>query len=225
MIPGFNQGKLIRYIGKKILGIRCKGIRQHNLLSAPDSKEKQALGDIIIIQLQVFLIFKLRHHLSMVDNGTHNQLREKGDKQQIINKVILLCLSPVGVYQEGNQLKGKEGYTDRKGDMLQSKIHSRKGVKIFNKEICIFIVSQQGYIRHHSDEQQKLPLGFLFSIQMPQAGAHQIISRNAGQEKHEEIRASLSVEIQGGNCQPDFRDGIILEVVKEKIYKKSNGQK
>ena len=55
--------------------------------------------------------------------------------------------------------------------------------------------------------------------QMSQTGTHQVVSCYACQEKGKEIRASVSVKIQGRHCQPDLGNGIILKMRKEKINK------
>ena len=48
----------------------------------------------------------------MVNDGTNDQLWEKSNEQKIVDDIILLCLSAIGIHQKSDQLESKKGDTN-----------------------------------------------------------------------------------------------------------------
>ena len=71
-------------------------------------KDKKSPGHILIDQMMIFGIFKLWDDLSMMNDGTHNELWEESNEQEIIQYIIVLCLTPERIHQKGNELECKE---------------------------------------------------------------------------------------------------------------------
>jgi len=63
---------------------------------------------VLRIQLQIFFILKLRHDLRVMDDRSDDQLREKRDKQQIVDDVVLFRLAAVCIHKECDQLEGEK---------------------------------------------------------------------------------------------------------------------
>ena len=53
-----------------------------------------------------------------MNDRSHDQLWEKGDKQQIIQDIIALGLTPERVHEKGDELESKERNTDGQYDVL-----------------------------------------------------------------------------------------------------------
>ena len=143
MEPGLDKRQVIVYIIEKSLCVCCKGIGKHHFFETSDRKDEDTKRYIVKIQTMVFLIFKLRNDFCVVDDRSDNQLWEKGNKQQIIDDIIVLCLSTERVDQKGDQLEREERNTDRKNDMLQRNVGSCDKVYILDKEIGVFVVTKQ----------------------------------------------------------------------------------
>ena len=106
--PGLDNGKVSCHIVKKALGIRGERIGDQHFFGAADGENKKSHRHIIEDQFVVFLVLKLWNHLCVMNDRSHDQLWEKGDKQQIIQDIIALGLSPEGIHEKGDELEGKE---------------------------------------------------------------------------------------------------------------------
>lgn len=161
----------------------------------------------------------------MVDNRSHNQLREERDKQQIVDNIVLLRFASVRIHQECDQLERKEGNTDGKYNMLQTVIAAGQQIVVLDKEIGVFVVSQKADITGQADEKQQLFLDGLVSLHSGHGTSDDVVSYDTAQKEGEEIGAALTIEVQGAYHQPDFGHRIILKFIQNKINKKGNRQK
>ena len=211
--PGEQQIRVGGNIVEKALGVRGHGVGQHDFFSAADCEQEQPFCNVVIIELQIFFIFKLGHDLTVVNDGTYNQLREECDEQQIVNDIILFCFSPVGVHQKCDQLERKERNTDRQCDMFQRIVAAGQQVVIFNKEIGVLIVAEQSDVAGKADGQQQLTLNPLIALHPGHGSADDVVADHASEKEREEGRAALRIEIKGGGDQPDFGDRILPEMV------------
>ena len=97
--PGDQQLRVCGDGIEKVLRVRGHRIRKKDLFGASDGEQKQPERNVVIVELQVFRVFKLRDDLRMMNDRSHDQLWEERDKEQVIDKVILLGLTPVAVHQ------------------------------------------------------------------------------------------------------------------------------
>ena len=95
------------------------------------------MGEIIRIKFAIGNILKLGHHFFIKNNRSCNQLREKGDKCDVVGKRIVFCFAGTSVYDKGNLLEGKKADTKGQQDMLQCKVCTEYGIDIFKKEIIV----------------------------------------------------------------------------------------
>ncbi len=69
-----------------------------------------------------------------------DQLREKGHKGQVVDKIVVPASAKRPVNDIGHLLKGKKADTKRQQDVLQIKIRMEGKIYVFNKEVIIFEV-------------------------------------------------------------------------------------
>ena len=190
--PGFQQGDIridMRIkIGRRIVQRVCE---QH-LLRTADREHEDTQRDIVVIDLHIPGIFKLRRDLLVMDDRADDQLWEEGDKKQIVQHMVLPRLSAVGIHKERDQLESEERDADRKRDIFQHKVGSGQRIQIFDKEVIVFIVSEQGYVSENSGGQQQPALQAVFiSLQTAERRADNVVCEYASHKKGKEIRTSL----------------------------------
>lgn len=223
--PGLDNGKVGCHIVKESLGVRGKRIGDQHFLGAADGENKKSHRYIVKDQFVVFLVLKLRNHLCVMNDRSHDQLWEKGDEQQIIQNIITLGLSPEGIHKKGDELESKEGNTDGQYDVLQRYVGSGNKVHIFDKKVGVFVISQKPYICQDAGGEKETSLDAVFcSLQFAQCVSNDIVSNDASQEKWEEVRASRRIKVEGSQYEPDLRQIVVLEVLQEKIAAEGDRQ-
>ena len=78
-----------------------------DLLAQTDDEERGP-GGKIKGPVALFPALELGNEIGMVDDGSGDQLGEKGDKQAVVSKAAVADLTPAGVHQVGDDLKGEK---------------------------------------------------------------------------------------------------------------------
>ena len=199
---------------KKALGVCRQRVRDQHFLGAADGKNKQPLCHVIINEAVVFLILKLRHDLRVMDDRPHDELREKRDKKQVVQHVVVFRLSAEGIHEKGDELEREKGNTDRQYDVLQRYMGAGDKVHIFNKKIRVFVVAEKAYVCQYAGCQKQSALDSVrVALQPAQRVADNEIAHDASEEKREEIRASGGIKIKGCQYKPYFCQSRIPEMM------------
>jgi len=92
-----------------MLCINPLGIQQSHLFKQPKRKDVYTDRDMPVTQALDPVAGKLRQQFLVMYNRAGNQLREKGDKQAVVQEIILTGFTFIRIHQIGNLLKGKKG--------------------------------------------------------------------------------------------------------------------
>ena len=137
----------------------------------------------------------------MIHNRSRNQLREKGDKQRIIQKTALPDFPPVSVHKKTNLLEGKKTDSQRKQDSLQQKRSTKYDIYIFNKKVKILEIKKNSQIAQNTRRHHYTAPVWPRCIYQPKAN---IIKKNT--ENHNQQIAGIKIPIkpQRKACQPQL---------------------
>jgi hypothetical protein len=97
---------------------------------------------------------KLRDDLVVVKDWPSYQLREEGNKQQVLEYFYVLDLPTVDVDEERDLLKRIERNAERQ-DHLHDKIESECVDQVIDKKVDVLEVADHQQIAHHADGQQQ----------------------------------------------------------------------
>ena len=157
-----------------------EGIGDNYFFKQSDGKDKKPLGDMCRFGIAVVCIGKLGHHLFVVDDRTGDELREKGNKKRVIQKVVLFGFMTVTVHQIGNLLKGKEADRQRQNQMQQRYLRTEEEVCVIDEKVGIFKIAQQRQIDADTEKEQKLRFSAVYQFL-----SYQIVKNHRSQNQRQ----------------------------------------
>lgn len=99
----------------------------------------------------------------MKHNRSGYQLREKRDKQCVVEKRILSRFSAIAVNDKGNLLESEKAYSQRQNQMFQLKRRAKNSIGIINKKIIVLENEQDANVGNKSNQQY----GLLYMMLIP----------------------------------------------------------
>ena len=87
--------------------------------------------------------------------GPGDQMREPGDEQGVVDRIVFPGLAAPGVHQERDLGEGVEGDADRQQDAQRRQIDAGQPTQGLQQEVGIFEEGQQAEIADDADREQQ----------------------------------------------------------------------
>ena len=101
--------------------------------------------------------------------------------------------------------------------MLEREIGAEDRVCVFNKEVCVLVISEQSHVAEDSESAQELSLNLLGRIHPAERDTDHVVGKNTSHKEREEVGGSLRVEVERSDDQPELRKGEPFEVIEHVI--------
>ena len=155
--PGHPE-RVMKTVGfENPVGNCAHDVGDQHFLGQPDDESFDAVGKMPELKIPVF---DLIGHVMVFHNRSGDHLGEQGDKEKQLVKILLGGNLPaVNIYEIGNRLENIEGNSDRHDHLDGINGVVQEQIQIFNQEVGVFEISENGKIGQDRQCDQEFPEG------------------------------------------------------------------
>ena len=180
-----------RISSKQRICCDCHGVGNQDFFGKTYDKSSETFCNFFHICISVVDLFL---YVMILYNGPSNELREKGNIEHHIPKILLrLHFSAINVNHIGQCLKGKERNTDGQSQASQRNFTARELIYCLYHHVQILEHHQKPNIDNHRNGKNPLPFLFIFRSQQ---SAENVVYDDAGNHQQYINRFTISIKQQ-----------------------------